>query len=131
MPQPGVLNAHPPKFEQFLYQSVGEDRNGNLVTVLSALARLGLDPWAETADLATLEREAARTRLATLLERFRDVPTLARDHGKVARDLSQLLPESSTATDGHPRTSSVIWPILAIVFVVFQMLTFGGSGSGQ
>ena len=27
-----------------LYATVGEDRNGNLVTVLSTLARLGLEP---------------------------------------------------------------------------------------
>jgi hypothetical protein len=60
MADPNVLNPHPPEFERFLYASVGEDRNGYVVTVLSALARLGLDPWAETADLVTLGRDAAR-----------------------------------------------------------------------
>jgi hypothetical protein len=74
MAQPNVLNPHPPEFERFLYASVGEDRNGYVVTVLSALARLGLDPWAKTAKLVALGRDAARARLGTLLERFRDVP---------------------------------------------------------
>jgi hypothetical protein len=77
MAKPNVLNPHPPEFERFLYASVGEDRNGYVVTVLSALARLGLDPWTETAELVTLGRDAAQTRLGTLLARFRDVPTLA------------------------------------------------------
>lgn len=96
MAKPNVLNPHPPEFERFLYASVGEDRNGYVVTVLSTLARLGLDPWKETAELVTLGHDAARARLGTLLARFRDVPTLASDHGRVARDLSHLLPEGPT-----------------------------------
>jgi len=63
------------------------------VTVLSTLARLGLDAWKETAELITLGGDAARLRLATLLARFRDIPTLESDHGRVASDLSELLPE--------------------------------------
>ncbi|QDY69283.1 hypothetical protein [Qingshengfaniella alkalisoli] len=141
MAEPNVLNPHPPEFERFLYASVGEDRNGFVVTVLSALARLGLDPWAETADLATLGRDAARSRLEILLARFRDVPALAGDQGRVARDLSQLLPEgpmsgilkraTSTGTDGRLGTSRAIWVVLAIIFILFQMFMVGGTGSGE
>ena len=96
MTEPDGLDPHPPEFERFLSASVGEDRNGHVVTVLSTLARLGLDPWNETAELVSLGRDVARARLGTLLARFRDVPTLASDHGRVARDLSQLLPEGPT-----------------------------------
>ncbi|MCG6882286.1 MAG: hypothetical protein LJE62_00870 [Silicimonas sp.] len=136
-----VINTHRPEFGRFLYASVGEDRNGTVVTVLSALARLGLDPWAETAELVTLGRDAAQARLGSLLGRFRDVPALAGNHSRVARELSQLLPDSpksgtlkrasATVADGHPGKSGVIWAALAILFVMFQVLTFGGSGSGQ
>ena len=141
MAESNVLNPQPSEFERFLYASVGEDRNGYVVTVLSTLARLGLDPWEEAAELVTLGREAARARLGTLLARFRDVPALVSDHGRVARDLSQLLPESpplqtlkraaSTVTDGSPSTSGAIWAVLAIIFVLFQMFIVGGSGSGE
>ncbi|MCV2866988.1 hypothetical protein [Defluviimonas sp. WL0075] len=141
MADSNVLNPHPPEFERFLYAPVGEDRNGYVVTVLSALARLGLDPWQETAELVTLGREAARARLGTLLVRFQDVPTLASDHGRVVRDLCQLLPEgpasitlkraASTVTDGRLGTSGAIWAVLAIIFVLYQMLMVGGSGSGE
>jgi hypothetical protein len=141
MAEPNVLNPHPPEFERFLYASVGEDRNGYVVTVLSALARLGLDPWKETAELVGLGNDAARARLGTLLARFRDVPALAIDYATVARDLSQLLPEgrtsgslkraASTVADGRPGTSGVIWAVLAVVLLLFQMFMVGGSGSGE
>jgi hypothetical protein len=141
MAQPNALNLRPPEFERFLYASVGEDRNGCVVTVLSALARLGLDPWKETAELVTLGRDAARARLGTLLARFRDVPTLACDYGRVARDLSQLLPEAPTSgtlrraawtvADGRMAESGAIWAVLAIIFALSQLFLVGGSGQGE
>lgn len=132
------LNPHPPEFDRFLHAAVGEDRNGYVVTVLSALARLGLDPWTETADLVALGREAAGTRLGLLLSRFRDVPTLGRDHGKVARDLSLLLPEGrpkltlkKAGAAGWPLPARAIWAIIALALVLLQILFVGVSGSGQ
>ncbi|WP_419412143.1 hypothetical protein [Primorskyibacter sp. 2E107] len=141
MAKSNVLNPHPPEFDRFLYAFVGEDRNGYAVTVLSTLARLGLDPWKETAELVTLGHDAARARLANLLARSRDVPALASDHGRIARNLSQLLPEgrtpgrakqaASSEADSHLGTSGAIWAVLAIIFVLFQFLLVGGSGSGE
>ncbi len=136
-----VLNPHPPEFERFLYAPVGEDRNGYVVTVLSTLARLNLDPWKETAELVTLGRETARERLGILLSKFRDVPALGSDHGKVARELSLLLPESppmnslkraaSSASDGRLGSSGAIWTIFALLFFLMQILFVGGLGSGE
>ncbi|MFQ1702899.1 hypothetical protein ACJ5NV_20170 [Loktanella agnita] len=141
MADPNVLNPHPPEFDRFLYASVGEDRNGYVVTVLSTLARLGLDPWKEAAELVVLGHDAAQARLGTLLARFRDVPALASDHGRIARDLSLLLPEgrspsslkrvASTVARDRPGKSGAIWTVLAIIFVLFQIFMVGGSGSGE
>jgi hypothetical protein len=143
MAGPDGLNPNPPEFERFLYASVGEDRNGYAVTVLSTLARLGLDPWNETAELVTLGRDAAGARLGLLLSRFRDVPALGSDHGAVARNLSLLLPESpparylkqagSTIAKGRSVSSGAALTILAIVLVLLQLLFAGvfGSGSGE
>jgi hypothetical protein len=39
-----------PRFDAFLFAPVGEHREGMKVSVLSALARLGVDPWAEGRD---------------------------------------------------------------------------------
>lgn len=138
MAEPNISNPHPPEFERFLYAPVGKDRNGYVVTVLSTLARLGLDPWKETAELVTLGRDAARTRLGLLLSRFRDVPALGSDHGQVARELSLLLPNSpprrslkragATSAANHPASTGAVWTILAIALVLLQMLFVGGSG---
>jgi hypothetical protein len=36
-----------PEFDEFLRASIGEDRNGTGLSVLSAFARLNVDPWQE------------------------------------------------------------------------------------
>lgn len=141
MADPDVLNPHPPEFERFLYASVGEDRNGYVVTVLSTLARLGIDPWMETAELVRLKRDAAQARLGKLLARFHDVPALASDHNNVARDLSQLLPEglasghtkraTSLVSDAHPGLGGAVWVVLPIVLIILPMLILAGTGAGE
>ena len=42
------------EFNDFLFAPIGEDGNGMLVSVLSGLARLDVDPWQEAAKLAQL-----------------------------------------------------------------------------
>jgi hypothetical protein len=127
-------------FDTFLYASVGEDRNGNVVTVLSTLARLGVDPWSEAADLSDLTRDDARTRLGALLTRFNDVPALVREHGPITARLLDLLPKASSrqAVQGAvlsvPAIASRMGPILAILMLVFwlvQTFFLGTDGSGN
>ncbi len=80
-----------PAFDRFLGAMVGEDRSGTDVTVLSMLARLGVDPWDEASTLAGMGDAPARKRLQALLSRFRDVPSLLPDsHETVARLLAFL-----------------------------------------
>ena len=139
MARTNVLNPNPPEFEHFLYASVGEDRQGSTVTVLSALARLNLDPWTEAADLAALGREAAGTRFGLLLSRVRDVPALGQDHGSVGRELTRLLPAGAArlgstgpaAKIGITISPGVFWAILAVLFLAAQMLFGGLSGMGE
>jgi hypothetical protein len=52
------------EFNVFLFASVGEDKSGVELTVLSALTRLGFDPWQEAARLSELPRETAARTLA-------------------------------------------------------------------
>lgn len=85
-------NPHGNDFDKFLFADVGEDRNGNAVSVLSTLARLGLDPWEEALALGSLRRDAVRLRLDELLSTFKDVPTLDFEHRAVAAKLALLLP---------------------------------------
>ena len=44
------------EFDDFLFAPIGEDGNDTPLSVLSALARLDVDPWEEAAELARLPR---------------------------------------------------------------------------
>jgi hypothetical protein len=112
--------------DRFLHASVGEDRNGNPVTVLSTFARLGLDPWEEATDLSRLTQQDARLRLGGRLARFRDVA--ASGSGATVQRLLDLLPPPAShpgrggATSASITTSLGLGPILAIVSAVFLIL---------
>jgi hypothetical protein len=81
-----------PEFDDFLFAPIGEDRNGMLLSVLSALARLDVDPWQEAAKLARLPVGAAARRLAGLLAGLPDGATAHPDPGPTATRLIALLP---------------------------------------
>ena len=57
-------------YNDFLHAPLGRDAQGTELTVLSALTRLGLDPWAEAARLADLSRPAAAQSLAAAIARL-------------------------------------------------------------
>jgi hypothetical protein len=139
MARTDVLNPNPHEFERFLYASVGNDRRGSAVTVLSALARLNLDPWAEAAVLASLGRTAAASRFGLLLSRVHDVPTLGQDNEAMGRDLTNLLPardsrpgnSDPTAKTGRPISSDAIWVVLAACILLAQMMFGWTSGMSE
>lgn len=136
MPAPGILNFHDPALERFLFASVGEDRNGSSVTVLSALARLDLDPWDVAAELASSGREAAVSRLRTLLSRCKDVPALATENGKVARTLAPLLPPAAPAATSvgdavHKGIASSQGMILSVAVVILFLIQVILSGTWE
>ena len=80
------------EFNDFLFAPIGEDRNGMLVSVLSGLARLDVDPWQEAADLAQLPGETATQRLASLIGALRDGDPSYLDPRTIAMRLIALLP---------------------------------------
>ncbi len=81
-----------PEFDAFLFAPVGEDGNGLLLSVISALARLDLDPWIEAAKLARLPAKAAAERLAGLIAELPDDALAQADPGAIADRLVALLP---------------------------------------
>jgi hypothetical protein len=82
-----------PEFDQFLGASIGEDRNGTGLSVLSALARLDVDPWKEATSLARMPREAAAMRLTELIEALPLAPASAIPSRMSAANLVALLPK--------------------------------------
>jgi len=77
-----------PEFDEFLGAPIGEDRNGTRLSVLSALARLDVDPWREAKSLARMPRAAAVVRLTALIDSLPHETA----GGVCAADLVALLP---------------------------------------
>jgi hypothetical protein len=86
------------EFDKFLGAPVGEGRNGTPLTVLSALARLDVDPWHEATSLARMSTDAAAARLAALIVALPDGPTKGGPAATVAANLVTLLPKPAGFT---------------------------------
>jgi hypothetical protein len=87
------------EFDDFLFAPISEDRNGMLLSVLSALARLDIDPWQEAAKLAGLPGATATQRLASLIAELPDEPASHPDPVTIAARLIALLPRPDSPTD--------------------------------
>jgi hypothetical protein len=81
----------------FLFASVGEEQNGVTLSVVSALTRLGLDPWEEAARLTPLPKARAAEALATLIARLPIRRTLSSDDLVTSQRLVELLPDQKPA----------------------------------
>jgi hypothetical protein len=103
MPLRTEYTLHHSDLNEFLSAPLWEEKNGTPLSVLSALARLDIDPWAEAARLAALPRDAAASALAVILRRLPAQQAGAPDAGTVADRLVTLLPEggSTTSVDGN------------------------------
>jgi hypothetical protein len=86
------------EFDQFLCAPIGEDRNGTTLSVLSALARLDVDPWQEAAGLARMPRATAVMRLTTLIAALPDESTKNIRAKGIVDDLIALLPNGKGFT---------------------------------
>jgi hypothetical protein len=121
-----VLHPDGSDYDAFLFAEVGEDRTGAAVTVLSALARLDLEPWTEARELARMGRDDAQVRLMTLFEATTDIPALALAGEGRAAKLVSLLPKRAplrvsksldAGTKNSPRLS-ISWTTMALAGVV-------------
>ena len=86
------------EFDKFLCAPIGEDRNGTTLSVLSALARLDVDPWQEAVCLAQMPRATAAMRLTTLIDALPDESTKNIRAKGIVDDLVALLPKSGGFT---------------------------------
>ena len=125
------------EFDAFLFAPVGEEPSGMLLSVVSALARLDVDPWQEAARLARLPVEAATERLASLIATLPEASGPRWDPGVIATRLIGLLPHtaaspspSSTAVlDAGAANRSQIW--VYVVFMVIAMSVQWTASSHQ
>jgi len=93
------------EFDGFLFASIGEDRNGLSVSVVSLLGRMDLDPWHEAARLAALPADAAAETLTALIGRLPGPPLQQPHPGDIATRLVGLLPRRPKPDPRPLRTS--------------------------
>ena len=119
-----------PSFDPFLFASVGEERNGMLLSVVSALARLDLDPWFEAASLSRLSASAATDRLTALLSSPPSSLVKAPVHATIV-GLVKLLPKPAESESWSPsavvrqtvtKKSKMSWPLSVYFILAFAMM---------
>jgi hypothetical protein len=57
------------KYDHFLFAPICEEANGMQLSVLSALARMDVDPWEEATRLAAMPKAIAERTLGSTLDR--------------------------------------------------------------
>ena len=107
MTHPALAVLIEPEFDEFLCAPIGDDRNGTGLSVLSALARLNVNPWEEATSLALMPREAAVVRLTALIDALPNEGTIGIPT-TIAADLVALLPRGNSLNVRS--SSSVICP---------------------
>jgi hypothetical protein len=111
------------EFDDFLFAPVGGDVNGMTVSVLSALARLDVDPWQEAANLARLPGATAIERLTSLLMVLPGGISANPDPRTIAARLIALLPRRTgraiASRETRPNTSRMTnFPTVARMVVI-------------
>jgi hypothetical protein len=129
--------SHPRlQYEAFLFEPLGDDRNGAPLALASILGRMSLDPWNEAASLAALPADVAAEKLASLIEAIPNKLFSRPQSNTLADRLVKLLPaepkpeqpESDSSVDAErkrsrPLVTYLIW--LALACVLLAGVTFG------
>jgi hypothetical protein len=133
-------------YNTFLFAAIGEEKVGLPLTVLTALTRLGFDPWREAARLSDLPRETAARAFAITIAMLPEGDWKASESEAIATRLVNWLPERSVAaipSVGSGRTagaaaaaSEVIqssatkwltWAVLVVAIVFLGLHLFGDN----
>jgi hypothetical protein len=116
-----------PEFDRFLFATVGDEIEGTPLSVVSALTRLGLDPWQEAGRLSSMTHHEAVEQLARLIAEIPGGSRQRQDACKIAGGLVGLLPtreggRSAPQIQIRPHFSRLNWPSWAQLWAVIFVL---------
>lgn len=113
------------ELEGFLLSDVGIQPNGMPLTVLSLLARMGVDPWSEAEHLSTLSNESAVSWMAIAINRSPPYSWEQSDVTALASHLVDRLPARSRGPQFDTSTSSgleaiPVWVLMVVIYVIIS-----------
>jgi len=116
----------------FLFAEVGTEQNGSTLTILSTLARLGKDPWAQAAEWARMP--SAKT-VDSLTQSISQMPLCEgglKDARATAGRLVLLLPAQvgmtrQVANQAVPGTKMPEWLPMAIFGIILGLTVAAGT----
>ena len=113
--------------DRFLYADIGAELNGSALTVLSMIARLGQDPWAEAARWAALPRAGVIDHLARSIAQMPLAPSALTETRVTAERLVQLLPATVQGRwqGSAAKTEAPSVPEWGPLTIVYCALAFG------
>ncbi len=85
------------RYDDFLFAPVCEDANGMRLSVLSALARMNVDPWEEATRLAAMPKAIAEKTLLSILDLVSGKSWKSPEAAAIAARLVRLLPQPGEA----------------------------------
>jgi hypothetical protein len=94
------FSSLPSECNSFLFAPICEEAGGMQLSVLSALARINVDPWEETTRLAAMPKAIAVRAIVSLLARVSGGSSSEAE--VIAARLVQLLPQSSENAPNAP-----------------------------
>jgi hypothetical protein len=104
-----------PDLDNFLFAAVGGEQEGIQLSVISAFARLDLDPWDEAGRLSLLSKREAAERLARLIADLPGSSLLLAEARDIAGGLVERLPKHGNDRPPPPQLqlrSLRRWPAL-------------------
>lgn len=127
------------EYNPFLFAAVGEEKIGLPLTVLTALTRLGFDPWLEAARLSDLPRETAARTFAVTIAMLPEGDWKSSESEAIAARLVNWLPGRSAAVIPvlarrgaggilkSPLGTWLVWGVLAVTLLFLGVQLFRGS----
>jgi hypothetical protein len=115
--RPSIVNFSS-KYDHFLFAPICEEANGMHLSVLSALARMNVDPWEEAARLAAMPKAIIGRTLISTLDSVPGRSWNPAETEVIAARLVRLLPDqgqggtivsTATARVGAQRTYWLVW----------------------
>jgi len=127
MTTPDAFAVGHPALSRFLFAEVGTQTNGLPLTILSVLARLGQDPWAEAARWTKLPKSTTVDTLARSIAQMPLAPQALAEARQTASRLVALLPSQlqTTRRDDEATVRNAAKPKWVLMAIAGAVLALG------